>query len=83
MEEMRQVGPLGRALGLAKWALRLLIALCVSVFLLYVVTIAVNTWLSSSAYHTVTDATVFPYISEAKQEGLARISEQRQYSSAV
>ena len=72
-----------RALGLAKWALRLVIALCAALFLFYVVAIATDAWVSTSIYHALTNATVFPYIGQAEKEGLARISEQRQYSSAV
>ena len=80
---MSQAVLAGRALGLAKWALRLLLALCAALFLFYVVSVATDSWVSTRANQALTAATVFPYIAQADKKGLARISEQSQYGSAV
>ena len=80
---MGKAVPSCRALGVGKWALRLVIALCAALFVFYVVVFATDAWVSTSAYRALTNATLFPYVAQADKEGLARISEQRQYCSAV
>ena len=67
------------ALGLARWALQLLIWLCWATFLLYVVIATVPVWLQSSTCRALIDAAMFPFMPLA----LNAYPKSGKYSSAV